>query len=80
MATQTQLPRMGFYRDTNDTVSHLANGWTAIAMCGLAPTMRTIGWTIGTDSGLNITAVCPECQNEYREFAQSLAAINANRC
>jgi hypothetical protein len=78
-AATISLPRMGFYRDTNDIESHLANSWTSIAMCGAVPTMRTIGWTLGTDSGLNVAAVCSECQEAYREFAESLAAINADR-
>ncbi len=76
MATQT-LPRMMFVRDTNDIESHLANSWTSIAMCGAAPYLRTIGWTLGVESGLNVAAVCNECTDAYREFAESLAAINA---
>ena len=78
MVTMT-LPTMMFVRDTNGIESHLANSWTSIAMCGAVPTMRTIGWTLGTESGMNVAAVCSECQEAYREFAESLAAINADR-
>jgi hypothetical protein len=77
--TPIALPSMGFYRDTDDRASHLANSWTSLALCGAAPTMRTIGWTIGATSGLNVAAVCPTCQDAYRQFAETIAAINADR-
>jgi len=79
MATMMTLPSMMFVRDTQDIESHMANSWTSIAMCGAIPTMRSIGWTLGATSGLGIAAVCTECQEAYREFAESLAAINADR-
>lgn len=82
MAATIALPKMGYFRNTGDEEYHLANDWPSMSMCGSWPIMRQIGWTLGIPYGSFVAGdikVCAECQNEYREFAESLAAINEDR-
>lgn len=73
-ATQ-QAARVGYYRDMNETESHLATGWTDQAFCGARPIMREIGWMFGADNAVfsGITEVCSECRESHRSLMDALA-------
>lgn len=80
MATTQALPTMGYFRNTGDEAYHLAADWPSLAMCGSAPALRGIGWTLGIPYGAFVAgdlAICPECQDAYRALAEGLAGSAA---
>lgn len=83
MATPQALPSMGYFRNTGDPVHHLAADWLAVAMCGTAPALRGIGWTLGIPYGSFVVGrieICTECQEAYRALAETLAAVAVAPC
>lgn len=69
----TRMPAVGFYRNMSEVASHIATGWKSDAFCGSRPAMRDIGWMFGANNTVfsGITEICSECQEAYREIAES---------
>ena len=57
--------RIMFVRNTGETESHIAFGWTNEAMCGARPVMREIGWTLGIEAQTPDHPICQNCREAY---------------